>query len=135
MGRLFTNIIRILGNLFNGAVPSGGRNYQSINQSPWTPWGWVGKNESFNYVKGLVTSHKIVFKKSGNNIPLYLRGIIYLGGYHFTARFIDSDGNIWFHDGQRGHLAEKDGTLETTSDKELRTCRGRKLVLAIYAQE
>ena len=37
--------------------------------------------------------------------------------------------------GQKGHLGEKDGSLDTTSDKDLRSCRGRKLVLAVYAQE
>jgi hypothetical protein len=57
------------------------------------------------------------------------------GGFHFTARIIHPDGSIWFHDGQKGHLGEKDGSLDTTSDKDLRSCRGRKLVLAVYAQE
>ncbi|KAF8573452.1 hypothetical protein K439DRAFT_1374132 [Ramaria rubella] len=30
-----------------------------------------------------------------------LRGIIYHGGYHFTARFIDARDNIWNHDGMQ----------------------------------
>jgi len=82
--------------------------------------------------KDIRASHKIVFKKHGEKVPLYLRGIIYHGDFHFTAWIIHPDGSIWYHDGQKGHLAE---TLKTTSDKDLRSCRGRKLVLAIYAQE
>ena len=32
-------------------------------------------------------------------------------------------------------MSEKDGSLKSKNDKDLRSCRGRKLVLAIYAQE
>ena len=30
---------------------------------------------------------------------LYLKGLVYHGGYHFTCQIIDESGNIWFHDG------------------------------------
>ena len=81
------------------------------------------------------TSHRIILATDDGHVPLYLRGIIYSGRFHFTARIIHPDGNIWYHDGQKGHLGEKDGSLKSKNDKDLRSCRGRKLVLAIYAQE
>ncbi|KAK0437259.1 uncharacterized protein EV420DRAFT_1220474, partial [Desarmillaria tabescens] len=28
-----------------------------------------------------------------------LAGVIYFGNAHFTARFIDNTGNVWFNDG------------------------------------
>ena len=80
-------------------------------------------------------SHRIVFVTDEGHLPLYLRGIIYSGGYHFTAQIICPDGSIWYHDEQKGHLGEKNGSLKSKNDKKMRSCRGRKLVLAIYAQE
>jgi hypothetical protein len=85
--------------------------------------------------KDIRTSHRIVFVTDDGHMPLHLRGIIYSGGFHFTARIIHPDGSIWYHDGQKGHLCEKDGSLKSKNDKDLRSCRGRKLVLAIYAQD
>src|SRR4051794_17527763 len=85
--------------------------------------------------KEIRASHKIVFVTDEGHLPLYLRGIIYSGGYHFTAQIICPDGSIWYHDEQKGHLGEKNGSLRSKNDKKMRSCRGRKLVLAIYAQE
>jgi hypothetical protein len=50
------------------------------------------------------TSHRIVFDTEDGHVPLYLRGIIYLGRFHFTACIIHSDGSVWYHDGRKGHL-------------------------------
>ena len=74
--------------------------------------------------KEIRTSHRIVFVTDEGHVPLYLRGIIYSGGFHFTAWIIHPDGSIWY-----------DGSLKSKNDKDLRSCRDRKLVLAIYAQE
>ena len=44
-------------------------------------------------------------------------------------------GRVWYHDGRLGGLCQKEGPLKSFSSEGLRTCRGRNLVLAIYAQE
>jgi hypothetical protein len=84
--------------------------------------------------KDMRTSKKMVFNTEDGHVPLYLRGVIYLGGFHFTARIIHPDGSVWYHDGRKGHLCEKEGPLKLFDSKDLKTCRGRNLVLAIYAQ-
>ena len=48
--------------------------------------------------KDIRTSHRIVFVTDDGHVPLYLRGIIYSGGFHFTAWIIHPDGSIWYHD-------------------------------------
>ena len=85
--------------------------------------------------KDMRTSHTIVFHTEDGRVPLYLRGIIYHGESHFTARIIDPDGSVWYYDGMLGHLCQKEGPLKSFSSEGLRTCRGKILVLAIYAQE
>jgi hypothetical protein len=67
---------------------------------------------------------------------LYLRGIVYFGDFHFTSRIISSTGDIWFNDGiSTGRSCEEDDHLSHTSDSRLKTCRGKDLVLAVYAQK
>jgi hypothetical protein len=85
--------------------------------------------------KDMRTSHTIVFHTEDGRVPLYLRGIIYHGQSHFTARIIDPDGSVWYYDGMLGHLCQKEGPLKSFSSEGLRTCRGKILVLAIYAQK
>ncbi len=67
---------------------------------------------------------------------LHLRGVIYEGGYCFTSLIICKDGYVWYHDGiSTGHICYADGSLDSMTDQAMRTCRRRKLVLAIYAQD
>ncbi|KAJ7015909.1 hypothetical protein C8F04DRAFT_984446, partial [Mycena alexandri] len=35
----------------------------------------------------------------GSVVTMKLRGIIYAGQAHFTCRYIERDGTMWFHDG------------------------------------
>ncbi|KIM76110.1 hypothetical protein PILCRDRAFT_78092, partial [Piloderma croceum F 1598] len=66
---------------------------------------------------------------------LKLRGIIYLGGYHFTARLFDLNGNVWFHDSRTsGDTCEAQGQLSSFDSNRLGVCRSRKAVLAVYAR-
>ena len=84
----------------------------------------------------IATSHKITFKSNGDTTVLHLRGIVYHGSNHFTSRIISSEGDIWFHDGiATGKSCEDDGHLSTTSNQDLKSCKGRQLVLAIYAEK
>jgi hypothetical protein len=80
------------------------------------------------------TSHKIVFDSDDGHVTLNLRGIIYLGNYHFTSRVICTDGSVWYHDGQKGHICHEEGQLKSMRDKDLRTCKKRALTLAVYAR-
>ncbi|TFK45244.1 hypothetical protein OE88DRAFT_1600301, partial [Heliocybe sulcata] len=65
----------------------------------------------------------------------YLRGIVYFGDFHFTSRFIDSEGNIWYNDGiTTGRQCMKEGNISTTSITTLLTAQRRTATLAIYAQ-
>ena len=44
---------------------------------------------------------------------LLLRGIVYLGSYYFTARFFDTQGNVWVHDcREAGDVCELCGRFE-----------------------
>ena len=82
-------------------------------------------------------SHKIVFINQDNEKTiLHLRGIVYYGGYHFTSRVIDAEKNVWYSDGrQLGHVCQKEGELKLMNNETLRKHSGRKLMVAVYAQE
>ncbi|TFK53510.1 hypothetical protein OE88DRAFT_1612593, partial [Heliocybe sulcata] len=65
----------------------------------------------------------------------YLRGIIYFGEYHFTSRFIDSAGDIWYNDGiSTGRTCVKEGNISTTRTTTLLNAHQRSATLVIYAQ-
>ena len=78
---------------------------------------------------------ELVFDCSGEMAVLNLRGIIYGGSNHFTCRFIDSIGRIWYHDGittRRGCL--DDGFLSQIEAEALENTRGKRAVALIYAR-
>src|ERR1700731_745127 len=82
------------------------------------------------------TNPRIKYDTDGGEVYLNLKGIVYLGSFHFTSRLIESDGTIWYHDGRTtGALCEPDGNVELMSNGQLRSCRGRALVMAVYAQD
>ncbi|KDR65591.1 hypothetical protein GALMADRAFT_50952, partial [Galerina marginata CBS 339.88] len=54
----------------------------------------------------------IIEGKSVTHLPL--RGIIYSGGHHFTARVVLGNENVWYHDGiETGIHCYKDNNLNT----------------------
>ncbi|KAH6867293.1 hypothetical protein BKA70DRAFT_1133828 [Coprinopsis sp. MPI-PUGE-AT-0042] len=67
---------------------------------------------------------------------MQLRGLIYLGNEHFTSRWIDGQGQIWFHDGARtGRLCQFDGSMgERRCLENLRNCHGNCLCYVVYAR-
>ena len=80
------------------------------------------------------TSHKIRIKVNNTTTLLYLKGIVYYGENHFTSRIISKDGKIWLNDGiTTGGKSIEEGHLSTMTDKNLRKCKGKDLVLAVYA--
>ncbi|KAJ6512378.1 hypothetical protein DFH09DRAFT_941468 [Mycena vulgaris] len=65
---------------------------------------------------------------------LFLRGIIYYGGVHFTSRIMGLDGRIWYHDGietGRAHIDEH--YLDSHAADFLDFCRGGFPVTLVYA--
>jgi hypothetical protein len=84
----------------------------------------------------IATSHVIRIKDHNeNDTELYLRGIVYHGGYHFTSRIIEEDGKIWYHDGAIARNVNEDGFLKSKTDIELRNHKEKELIMAIYAQK
>jgi hypothetical protein len=51
----------------------------------------------------VIPSAKIFLPVRDGVLTYSIRGVIYLGQFHFTARMIHSDGNIWSYDGQKNH--------------------------------
>ena len=80
------------------------------------------------------SSYKIKFKVNDEYKVLSLRGIIYHGENHFSSRIISSDGTIWYNDGiETGKNSIEDGHLSTISYEDLKFCKGKNLVLVVYA--
>ncbi len=82
----------------------------------------------------MIASKKIKIVRHHKAHILHLRGLIYFGGFHYTARIISPEGLVYFHDGMKtgGHcIAEKD--LQLFSEAELKVCEGRLAELAIYS--
>ncbi|KAJ7452026.1 hypothetical protein FB451DRAFT_1051022, partial [Mycena latifolia] len=82
----------------------------------------------------VVLDRLIKLRCADRTAVLRLRGVIYYGAAHFTARIITAGGVMWFHDGlATGKSTVRQGTLQDlTSGKELHFCNGRKAVAAIY---
>jgi hypothetical protein len=80
-------------------------------------------------------SKKISFHDDGSVVVFGLKGIVYFGDFHYTAR-VCTGGSVWFHDGivtGRGCTYEK--KLSEFTDAELSTCNGKTTSLVIYAQK
>ena len=70
------------------------------------------------------------------NTQYQLVGLVYFGSFHFTARIIDKDGSIWYHDGVRtGRQCVYEGNLNTTSYQTLAKARNSRIcIAALYIQ-
>ena len=79
-------------------------------------------------------SKKVTIKLNNNTVSsLSLKGIIYLGNRHFIMRFIDSDRNVWFHDGiSTGEKCEMEGSLSSLTEVDLKKLKNTRAVMAIY---
>ena len=63
-----------------------------------------------------------------------LRGIIYYGQSHFTARVIQDNGLVWYHNSSAGKNLEYEGTLGNLLDNNLSVCEERLATVAMYAK-
>lgn len=76
----------------------------------------------------------MVVKLEENTLAtLSLRGVIYLGDRHFVCRFVDSEKQVWFHDGiTTKKKCQAVGGLDQWSEKNLRKIGNATAVMAVY---
>ena len=69
----------------------------------------------------------------GNDVQVWvLAGVIYYGHSHFSCRFLDDDGIVWYHDGiQTGSSCTKDAN-DINSAGDMASTRGLRACLALY---
>jgi len=79
-------------------------------------------------------SDKIVIRKDNKSKVLYLRGIIYFGGFHFTSCIISLDQMVWYYDGMTsGARPIQEGFLDQIEN--LNVSNERDATVLIYAQK
>ena len=79
-------------------------------------------------------SKKISFHNGGSMVIFGLKGVVYFGDFHYTAR-VCVGRKVWFHDDiATGRKCTYEKTLSDFTDSELSTCGGRTLSLVVYAQ-
>ena len=88
-------------------------------------------------VGGIAISKSIRIFKADNTCSLLpIRGIVYSGGNHFVAQFIDSKKDVWFHDGiTTKTMCVLKGHLKDMTEKQLTTCNTKQAVLVLYARK
>lgn len=76
------------------------------------------------------------FKVSNTSKEYILKGIIYSNGDHFTARLIDEELNVWYHDGQvTRSLCQKEQPLKQADCfVPLQTFGRYRAILAFYVE-
>jgi len=80
-------------------------------------------------------SEHMTFKDGETLIHMKLCGIVHFIDFHFTSRIIDSNENVWFHDGMvSGHECIYEKRLTEFTGSELSTCKGKLVSLVIYAR-
>ena len=74
-------------------------------------------------------------EQKGETVVLDVRGLIYHGDFHFTSRIIGTDGIVWYHDGMTTESScENEGDFDKLSSRNLLKCKGKKLILVVYAR-
>ena len=70
----------------------------------------------------------------GKNYQMYLRGIIYHAGYHFTTHIIGIQGDIWYHDGMIANgVCTLEGFMTNISMQQLHKFGDKTAIMVIYA--
>ncbi|KAJ6488146.1 hypothetical protein C8R47DRAFT_978889 [Mycena vitilis] len=85
----------------------------------------------------LVFSNELVLPCQGEVVSLRLRGIVYGGQGHFTCRYIERGGEMWFHDGiTTGRVCLPEINLSRVEDRlRLHRCGEKKAVAVIYSRD
>jgi hypothetical protein len=85
--------------------------------------------------RNIKLSKTLKFEQEGETVVLDVRGLIYHGDFHFTSRIIGTDGIVWYHDGMTtGSRCESEGDFDKLSSRNLLKCKGKKLILVVYAK-
>ena len=100
-------------------------------------------NGTLNMLTFMPSGHKVSISKNvcvlarhGPATLLPIRGIIYLGRFHFTALLISPGKKVWYHDGQTtGQNLELKGDLDEFSEQKLYEYNGMKAVTVMYAKK
>lgn len=68
------------------------------------------------------------------DITYRLRGLIYLGEFHFISRIVDLSGQVWFHNGMTTRSScQRETVLDLSSDTDwMRKYHSKKLCYCIY---
>ena len=79
-------------------------------------------------------SKKISFCDGDSLVVFGLKGVVYHGDFHYTAR-VCTDGSVWFHDGMvSGRECTYEKKLTEFTGLELSTCKAKSATLVLYAQ-
>ena len=85
--------------------------------------------------RNIKVSKTLKFEQEGETIVLDIRGLIYHGDFHFTSRIIGADRIVWYHDDiTTGSSCENEGDFDKFSSKRLLKCKGKNLILVVYAR-
>jgi len=85
--------------------------------------------------KKIKISKTLKFVQDSEPVILEVRGLIYHGDFHFTSRIIGNDNNVWYHDGMTtGSTCKNEGDFDSFSTKKLSKCKGKRLLLVVYAR-
>ena len=85
--------------------------------------------------RNIKVSRTLKFEQEGETVVLGVKGLIYHGGFHFTSCIIGTDGIVWYHDGMTtGSSCKNEGDFDKFSSKKLLKCKGKKLILVVYAR-
>jgi hypothetical protein len=78
--------------------------------------------------RNIKVSKTLKFEQEGRTVVLDVRGLIYHGDFHFTSHIIGTDGMT------TGSNCENDGDFDKCSSNDLLNCRGKILILVVYAR-
>ena len=84
--------------------------------------------------RNIKVSKTLIFEQGETGV-LDVKGLIYHGDCHFTSCIIGIDGIVWYHDGMTtGISCENEGNFDKMSSRNLLKCKGKKLILVVYAR-
>ncbi|THU76694.1 hypothetical protein K435DRAFT_878839 [Dendrothele bispora CBS 962.96] len=95
----------------------------------------------FNIYDGRMNASQKMFLEQPNReiVRFTLRAVAYFGGYHFTCRFIDATGSMYYHDGLTcgTHVHNEQLNANTVNDQVFKTAdNGRKIMIgALYIKD
>jgi hypothetical protein len=80
--------------------------------------------------RSIKVSETLKYEQEGEIVVLDVRGLIYHRDFHFTSRIIGTGGIVWYRDGSVKIIEILTSYLLII----LLNCRGKKLILVVYAR-